>query len=461
MSFLAGKMGDMFRYATRPSGLTMLLFGLVLLAAPGSTFAQHGGGTAVGSGTSAGGAGAPSGVSEKDDLKNFHRAMEVQATDDQRAAFASIAKDLQDASDRLQLLQKAPASVSLPPEIETAAAVNHDLEKARTATRNFLASFSPAQKSALKEIIRKLEKADSDLDRESRSFDQLIQVAKPPAEQIAGSAAPLLRALTGFQSEQLSLGREMSILLLPADGQELAFTLPRVTNSLHLADQTVSIPTSATVARLSSAAGDNAHHLYRLQQTVDLSDLQQNFNLILRYQLTRSPRCGERVEIQQASLAPLAPASLAVVTLHYERWICPTGAGRASPVEVADGDGEIEIKLTPALDRNGLILNSEITRVVAQGALRQLLTSGDLGDALRHQIATSFLGAVQKSADPNATLPPVAQNSTTLQKAEFQDAGANQLILVLDGQLQLSDDQSAQFSQQLTQRLSAQAPPSH
>jgi len=144
--------------------------------------------------------------------------------------------------------------------------------------------------------------------------------------------------------------------------------------------------------------------------------------------------------------------------LHYERWVCPPG--QASPMEVADSDGVLEVKLTPSVEPNaGLRLVSEINRVNADGLLRDLLRSGDLGVTLREQIAASLLSALQKIADLKATLPPVAQESAILQNVHFQDAGVDQLSLVVNGQLQFSDEQTEQFAAQLRQRLSAQGTP--
>jgi hypothetical protein len=141
-------------------------------------------------------------------------------------------------------------------------------------------------------------------------------------------------------------------------------------------------------------------------------------------------------------------------------------------MEVAAGDATIEVKLTPSVEppsletslvetssvetKTGLGLVSEITRVEAEGFLRDMLRSGDLGATLRDQIAASLLSALQKGTDLKTTLPPAAQPSATLQKAQFQNAGADQLNLVLDGQLQFSDEQTQQFAAQLKQLLSAQ-----
>jgi hypothetical protein len=266
-----------------------------------------------------------------------------------------------------------------------------------------------------------------------------------------GSAAILDKALASFQSEQLALGREMSILFDPTR-QDVTFSLPPVTNSMSVNGQVISIPASGAVSRTSAENGNN---LFSLKLVADLSDVQLNITAILRSRLTRTPRCGERIEIQQATLTPLEPASLVAASLHFERWVCPPGQG--SPMEVDAGDGAIEIKLTPSVEPNaGLGLVSEITRVEADGFLRDLLRSGDLGVMLREQIAASILSALQKASDLKTTLPPVAQQSATVQKVQFQDAGADQLNLILDGQLQFSDEQAEQFAAQLKQRLSAQ-----
>jgi hypothetical protein len=242
-------------------------------------------------------------------------------------------------------------------------------------------------------------------------------------------------------------------ILLPTDGQDLTFNLPKVTNSINVAGQPVSIPTSGIVSRRSARTpagtpNENGRNLFSLKLTADLSDVQHNITAILRDKLTRSPRCGERLEIRQATLTPLAPASLVVARVHFERWVCPPS--RESPMEVAGGDGAIEVKLTPSVEQKaGLGLISEITRVDAERFLRDLLRSGDLGDTLREQIAAAVLSAMQKGTDLKATLPPAAQPSATLQKAQFQDAGAGQLSLVLEGQLQFSEEQTQQFAAQL------------
>ncbi|MFZ1131969.1 MAG: hypothetical protein WAN38_14430, partial [Terriglobales bacterium] len=64
---------------------------------------------------------------------------------------------------------------------------------------------------------------------------------------------------------------------------------------------------------------------------------------------------------------------------------------------------------------------------------------------------------IGKAADLKATLPLAARQSATLQKLAFESVGPDQLGLILDGQLQLSDEQTQQFAAQLKQSLAAQA----
>ncbi len=78
------------------------------------------------------------------------------------------------------------------------------------------------------------------------------------------------------------------------------------------------------------------------------------------------------------------------------------------------------------------------------------------GVALREQITASFLSIIQKGANFKTAMPPAAQELASIRKAQFQDAGAGRLTLVLDGQLRLSDEQAKLFTDQLRERLSAQ-----
>ena len=463
---------------SRPA-TALSLAAIALLISPAEMLAQHGGGRSQPGANSK-----PvicvhdcvephSGLGDDDD-RNLERLMAVQATPEQTTLFNRLLKDVQAARDRLQSFLKLPPAPDSSAPSGSAATLDQSVEKLRTASQNLLASFSSVQKSGLKDVTRKVENADSDLDKLRTAFTRVLQTAKADSSAVAASAANLDSALVSFQNQQLALGREMSIVL-PSDGQDFAFILPGAKTTIELAGQSISIPVSGATARTSAADGQDQ---FSLRVVADFSDLQQNITGIVRSLLTRSPRCGERLEIQHASLHPLDPASLVVVRLHFERWICPGG----SAMELASGEATVEVKLTPSIEQNkieqnkidqskadqsktastsiepntGLRLASEFGRIDADGLLRESLLSGSLGDTVREQAAAALYPAMLKAANLKATLPPAAQGSGTIRKAQFQDAGAGQLRLVLEGQLQLSDEQTKQFVAQLKQPLSAQ-----
>jgi hypothetical protein len=418
-------------------------------------------------------AGRPGGVSEKDDLKDFHLALAVEATAEQRTAFAQAMRDTQAASELLKTFrkslsretaagesvsggpaEKAAADSTPAPLGERAGAVEQAIEKARDENKKFTGSFSAAQKSGLKDIRKKLEKADSELEKETKALEQSVEAPKAESAALGNSAASLGKALGGFEDEQLALGRQMGILV-GGEGQELSFQLPKTTKTIEIDGQAVSI---AAVVAASRTSAENGHNIFRVKLTADLSDAQHSITEILRPALRRSPRCGERLEIEQARLEPAGlGAGVVVARMHYERWVCAPGRGAESAVEVAGGEGTIEIKLTPAVDaKTGLGLDSEIRKVEADRMLRDLLGSGELGVTVREGTAAALLRVMQKGADLKGALPAVAQEAVTLEKAQFQDAGAGQLNLVLEGQMQFSDEQAAQFAAQLKERLAAQ-----
>jgi hypothetical protein len=287
----------------------------------------------------------------------------------------------------------------------------------------------------------------------------MIRSAPSDNVQIGSSVASLDKALVSFQNEQLALGREMSILVASSD--DLAFSLPRTTSSITISGQPVAMSTSGTVSRISA---ENGHTIFSVRMIADFSGLQQSLTGILRSEIDRTPRCGEHIQVRDATLAPQFPSSLMVLHLHYERWICPSAPARDGPIEVSDGNATMEVKLTPNLaprsgeQGTGVHLVLEIGRVEADSVLRGMLRSGDLGASLRDQIGVALLPGMERAADLKSSLPLAGQPSATLQKVEFQDAGAGGLSLVMDGQLQMSDDQTKEFTAQLKQLQSAQAP---
>ena len=157
------------------------------------------------------------------------------------------------------------------------------------------------------------------------------------------------------------------------------------------------------------------------------------------------------------SLTPVAPASPAVVQLHYERWGCAKVFGKQEAKRLVGGNAVRQLKLTPAIeeDNTQLRLVPEVGPVEADGSLGELLRSGTLGDMLREKIRKSILQALQKRTDLSATLPPAVRGYATIQNAEFHDAGSGRLGVMLQGEIRVTNQQIQALSNQVKECTAA------
>ena len=241
---------------------------------------------------------------------------------------------------------------------------------------------------------------------------------------------------------------------LVAHAQNVVFKIPPVKIPLDIKDQPITITASAI---LTISSKDRNLRILNLQLTGDLSDLQHNLTNLLSSQLDKDDRCGERVAIQNAALRPAEPASVAVVQLHVERWACVKVLGKQAAKKVLGGDAQIQIKLTPAIEKDSteLQLVPEVGEIQADGSLGELLRSGALGETIREKIRSSILSALNKGTNMAAALPPAVQGYVTIQNAEFKDGGDGSLLVVLDGEARITQEQVKLLSDQVKERLAA------
>jgi hypothetical protein len=241
---------------------------------------------------------------------------------------------------------------------------------------------------------------------------------------------------------------------ISARAQNLTFRVPPVKIPFTVKDQAVTITASALISMVSK---DRDVNLFKLELTADLADLQQNMTGLLSAQLDKDDHCGERIAIEHATLTPADPASLAVVQLHYERWACAKVFGKQQAKKLVGGNAMVPVKLTPGVEQNNteLQLVPEVGTIEADGSLGELLRSGTVGAMIREKIRTAILSAMQKGTNLSATLPPAAQGYATIQNAEFKDAGAGRLEVVLDGQIRITKEQVQELSKQLKERIAA------
>jgi hypothetical protein len=431
--------------------VNLLILGIVLLAIPVGAFAQRHGGTSSSPGQ--GGLNSysrPDGVDEKDTLEDFHHVLAVQATSQQISEFQTLVKATDAVKSESQTfieeIAKAEAAST-----ESGAALDQAWQDARRKNQHFEESFSSAQRDGLKEITKRLDKAESDVEQERGRLNQSLRAGNAPDSSSRGDS--LNRALTEFSNEQLALAREMSIVVVNA--QDLAFNLHAVKTPVTIQGQSVAITVSGALTQIEEQNGQRTFHL---ELDEDLSDLQLNIGTVLNAQLSRANPCGERLAVRQAMLTPASPLSLLVLRLHYERWSCIRLYGQTTSNELAESDGTVEVKLTPVVEpTNTLKLNSEFGHIDASGMFADSLRSGDLGDDLRDKISSSVLAGLLAGTEFKTTLPAALQNSAAIQSAKFRDAGAGVLNVVLEGKTQISNEQVNLLASQLNQALSAQS----
>jgi hypothetical protein len=182
-----------------------LVYGIVLLINPHTLLAQG----RRGQGAST--APRPTGVSSTDDFKDFKRAIALQASADQAVQFRRLTESTQVARKSAQDLLKLAEDASKADLFRSTNLLSSALEEAQTDNQNFLQSFSALQKSGLKEVTKKLGKANSDVTRQNKALTQDLAHPRTASLQISGVVEKLDKALSDLQARQLAIGSEMGI----------------------------------------------------------------------------------------------------------------------------------------------------------------------------------------------------------------------------------------------------------
>ena len=222
--------------------------------------------------------------------------------------------------------------------------------------------------------------------------------------------------------------------LAQAQSAGVTLKIPPVKATLDLEGQAVEIAVWGTAWAAPSG-------VVRLSITADLGGLQDNLTPVLAAQLNRSDRCGDRLTVERAVLAPSEPAGVLTANVHYERFACAKAFGKEVVKRLAGGNAMVEALLTPSIGDDGLALAAAVRKIDADGSLGELLRSGPLGDSLREKIASAIESAVRKSANLQAVLPPEMAGAATIQSARFADGGAGKLWLTLTGEVRLGPEQ--------------------
>jgi hypothetical protein len=187
----------------------VLAIGTLLLLSASTLLAQHGG---HGGGGRRGSPGAGSADTSDAGLADFNRALAMQATTDQISHFPQLTKSTEAARKLAQdcsgLSGKADSATEFS---RRTAALKEAVEEAQGSNQDFVKSFTKSQKAGLKELTKKLEKADSEVGKLWKDLERQLGGAKAVTEAIALTADKLEKALEEFQSQQIELGKEMGI----------------------------------------------------------------------------------------------------------------------------------------------------------------------------------------------------------------------------------------------------------
>ena len=228
--------------------------------------------------------------------------------------------------------------------------------------------------------------------------------------------------------------------------------IPPVKTTVQVDRQPITVTVSG-ILRDKGRQGDT--EVFRLEMHADLADLQAHITGLLRAELNRDERCGERIDIQHATLEPRELASsLLVAQLHYERYGCAKAFGRQIVKRLVGGNGTVRVKLTPVVEQKRTVrLAAELGDIQADGSLGELLRSGSLGASLREKLQKSLTGAMQKGCNLNATLPAAVERVATIEDARFVDGGGGRLAVGLSGEARISGAQARLLAGQLQGRI--------
>jgi chromosome segregation ATPase len=189
----------------------LLVMAVLVLASPGALTAQMGGGHG-GSGRSSGGRQSPAPGDNSTAADDFHKAIALQATDDQRAQFHMAEKHTDAARKLAEDLRQSIGQPEKSPDYQTQAAkLKASIDNAQSATHAFLQGFDKGQTSGLKDPIKKLNKAGGNLESAWKSVSRELEQSKANHQKLSAAADELVRALTDFRSRQAALGDAMGI----------------------------------------------------------------------------------------------------------------------------------------------------------------------------------------------------------------------------------------------------------
>jgi hypothetical protein len=153
----------------------------------------------------------PSSVSKPDDLSDFKKALALQATPDQFEQFQRLTQSTQAARKGAQELLQLAEKQSIGDLFRSGDLLTSTVDEAHTSSQRFMQSFSPMQKSQLKDAAKKLVRANSELRKINKSLSDHVSRSAIDSKEITADAEKLDKALSDLQITQLEIANQMGI----------------------------------------------------------------------------------------------------------------------------------------------------------------------------------------------------------------------------------------------------------
>jgi hypothetical protein len=187
-----------------------------------------------------------------------------------------------------------------------------------------------------------------------------------------------------------------------------------------------------------------------LSITVDLADLQAKILSVVRAQANRAELCGDRLDLRAATLSPPAPtrppAGLKIVAAlyvagRYEWYFCRPAIGDlfnpGPPRLLFRQDGAARFELVPRIGPAGIVLDTNVIGVAADGALERVFDIRALGEFLRSRLTAALARALGPESLRLALPRDLADLQPKFERVRFVDLGAGRLGLVTEGRLRI------------------------
>ena len=152
---------------------------------------------------------------------------------------------------------------------------------------------------------------------------------------------------------------------------------------------------------------------------VNLASLQAQIGDVIRAKVNRDDDCGDRLNVHTVNLHAEPPVAMLDASAHYERWGCGFGLRTV----LLKQDGDIRIRLIPAVANDTIKVDLDVVEVKANGILGELLRDGVAGPLIVDQIRSLFPKTLTAGRFRDALPAPVRDVPAELSNVAIVDVG--------------------------------------